>query len=156
MADQVDLYEPGLGVVPLVPGFHRDRGFEHRTGAGVADPAGDEAGALWGETTVDRGRGHGLDLLDHRGRDAVEVSVGGHIRQQLRQCRRESLARGAIQGCPARAQQRDRFGAVHAHRITARAWRRPAALLVGQRTADRLAGMVTMPPGDLADRVQDR
>lgn len=55
--DQVDLHEPGNGVVPLVPGLHRDRTFQQRPRPGHRDAlTGDETGPGSGQAPVDGGR----------------------------------------------------------------------------------------------------
>ncbi len=65
VADQVDLHEPGHGVVPLAPGLHRDRRLQHRPGPGVADRLpGHQPGPGRGEPAVDRGRRHRQHLVD--------------------------------------------------------------------------------------------
>ncbi len=57
VADQVDLDEPGFGVVPLGPGLEWDRGLQQRAGFGVGDAFGsDQSGAVGLQVPVHGGR----------------------------------------------------------------------------------------------------
>jgi hypothetical protein len=85
VADQVDLQEPGAGVVPVVPGLHGDRGLEHAAGAGHRLAfGGDQTGPIGTQPPVDGGRGHAQQLVDHL-RGAGQFLMGQHGWYQCRQ-----------------------------------------------------------------------
>lgn len=157
VADQIDLHEPGFGVVPFPPCLHRDRGLQHRPRPGVTDRlAGRQSRPGWCQPPVDRRGRHREDLVDHFPVDTVEVAVVVHVGQRLRQRRMQAFAGGPVQRCPAADQQRDRVIVVDPDRVTGCPRRGAAAGSIGERLADRFAGMIAMPAGDLGYRVQDR
>ena len=102
VADQVDLDEPGSGVVPVGPGAHRDLTFEQRSRLGGGTSLELILGSLTGQATIDGGRRH-----RHQQRRGVLIDdqfpeMAQH-RHQLGQHRRQPLAGRHSQHSPLQA-----------------------------------------------------
>lgn len=63
VGDQVDLHEPGPGLVPVGPGPDRDLGFQQRAGFGQRPAPGLPASPLGGQAAIDGGRGYPHQLV---------------------------------------------------------------------------------------------
>ena len=103
VADQVDLDEPGSGVVPVGPGPHRDLTFEQRSRLGGATPLEPIFRPFTGQAAIDGGRRHRHQqargvLID------VQLPEMAQNRHQLGQHRRQPLAGGHSQHRPAHRQ----------------------------------------------------
>ena len=149
VANQVDLDEPGSGVVPVGPGTHRNLTFQQRPRLGGATPLEPIFGPFTSQATIDGGRRHRHQ--QHRGvliNDQL-AEIAQH-RHQLGQHRRQPFTGRHPQHRPADRQRgNDIRSVLQWLRISGR---HDFGL---QRRCECLAGMISVPPGVGAQLIED-
>src|SRR5450759_5548161 len=111
VADQVDLDEAGLSLVPLGEGAHRDLALQQATRLGMAQALEAQAPAFGGQQAVDGRRRHGEQLRARLIRE-LQLAVTFQSRDGPRHGRCQALAADAAERRPDLAERREQIRAV--------------------------------------------
>ena len=139
---------PGRALVPLRPGADRDLGLEQRPGLGVRTSLGHQEPAPGGQAPIDGGRAHLAQQL--------RLGVVHHQLALLAQGHDEDLEHGgqALAGRVAAHPPAHRQGLHQGVGIPGRPWAGGPGRPDPARLSQRLAGVVSVPAGELAQLVQ--